>query len=92
MIKRHGFFIDPQNDFCYPGYDVFANEMGIPSLSNASSYMSKELYNEGSLYVPGAFQDMKRLEEMIRRIGDKLYDIHVTLDTHHHLDIAHPSF
>lgn len=46
----------------------------------------------GSLNVPGAYDDSVRLAEMINRIKDKIYNIHVTLDTHHYLDIAHPMF
>ena len=44
----------------------------------------------GTLYVPGAGADMTRLAGMLRRIGSKLDDIHVTLDSHHYVDIAHP--
>lgn len=47
---------------------------------------------KGALSVQGALDDMKRLSDMIKRIGNKIFDIHVTLDTHHYLDIAHPSF
>lgn len=47
---------------------------------------------KGSLFVTGADKDMERLAKMIARIGKKLDDIHVTLDTHHFIDIAHPSF
>ena len=46
----------------------------------------------GALYVKGADDDMKRLARMIRRVGGKLNDIHVTLDSHHAMDIAHPLF
>lgn len=46
----------------------------------------------GSLFVPGADQDSERLAKMIRRHLDKINDVHVTLDTHHFLDIAHPIF
>jgi len=46
----------------------------------------------GSLFVPGAEEDMKRLAEMVVRLKDKLDDIHVTLDSHHFIDIAHPIF
>lgn len=46
----------------------------------------------GALYVPGAEHDMKRLATMIRRVKDKLDDIHVTLDSHHLVHIAHPIF
>jgi nicotinamidase-related amidase len=46
----------------------------------------------GALYVPGAENDMGRLAAMIRRLKDKLDDIHVTLDSHHFIHIAHPIF
>jgi len=46
----------------------------------------------GALYVPGAEHDMSRLASMIRRLKDKLDDIHVTLDSHHFIHIAHPIF
>lgn len=46
----------------------------------------------GALYVPGAEKDMDRLTTMIDRIGDKLADIHVTLDSHHLMDVAHPAW
>jgi nicotinamidase/pyrazinamidase len=44
----------------------------------------------GALFVPGAERDMARLAAMIRRIKNKIDDIHVTLDSHHYVDIAHP--
>ena len=47
---------------------------------------------KGSLFVPGADQDMQRLSTMISRIKNRLNNIHVTLDTHHAFDIAHPIF
>jgi len=47
---------------------------------------------QGSLFVKGADADVKRLAAMIDRLGGKLDDIHVTLDSHHYIDIAHPSF
>jgi nicotinamidase-related amidase len=46
----------------------------------------------GSLYVAGADEDMKRLAVMIDRIRGKIDDIHATLDSHHQIDIAHPLF
>lgn len=46
----------------------------------------------GALYVPGADDDMRRLAAMIRRLKPKLDDIHVTLDSHHFIHIAHPIF
>lgn len=44
----------------------------------------------GSLFVPGAQEDMKRLAGMVHRLKDKLHDIHVTLDSHRKVDISHP--
>jgi nicotinamidase/pyrazinamidase len=46
----------------------------------------------GALYVPGAEKDMSRLAAMIHRIGAKIDDIDVTLDSHHPIDIAHPGW
>jgi nicotinamidase/pyrazinamidase len=46
----------------------------------------------GALYVPGAEHDMTRLATMITRLQDKLDDIHITLDSHHFVHIAHPIF
>lgn len=47
---------------------------------------------KGALYVPGAEHDMARLSNMVRRLKDKLDDVHVTLDSHHFIHIAHPIF
>lgn len=44
----------------------------------------------GSLFVPGAEKDMARLAVMVQRLGSRIIDLHVTLDSHHTLDIAHP--
>ena len=46
----------------------------------------------GALYVPGAEHDMKRLAGMIRRLKNKIADVHITLDSHHFIHIAHPIF
>jgi nicotinamidase-related amidase len=46
----------------------------------------------GALYVPGAEKDMERVAELIRKFGSKLDDIHITMDCHHLVDIAHPIF
>lgn len=45
---------------------------------------------ESSLPVPGANDDMRRLAALIDRIGPKLEDIHVTLDSHMTIDVGHP--
>jgi nicotinamidase-related amidase len=48
----------------------------------------------GSLYVANnksnAVEDMTRLGQFIDRVGDRLADIHVTMDSHRRTDIAHP--
>ncbi|WP_308922631.1 cysteine hydrolase [Janthinobacterium sp. J1-1] len=45
-----------------------------------------------SLPVTGAHQDMLRVAQLIRDGGAGLTQISVTLDAHHHYDIAHPTF
>lgn len=46
----------------------------------------------GALYVPGAFEDSKRLSSVLDRYIDNFDSIHVTLDTHYSYHIAHPVF
>jgi len=46
--------------------------------------------NRGRLVVPGAEGDISRLSAMIRRVGRKLDDIHVTLDSHQTVGIERP--
>ena len=48
--------------------------------------------SKGSLAVPGANSDCERLAKMIERIGNKIDDIHCTLDTHSRIDIGHSLF
>ena len=43
-----------------------------------------------ALPVPGATEDMKRLAAMTDRLRRKIDDIHVTLDSHHPIDVGHP--
>lgn len=45
-----------------------------------------------ALSVSGANDDMKRLAAFIKKVGKKLDDIHVTLDSHRLIDIAHPAW
>lgn len=45
-----------------------------------------------ALPVAGANADMTRLAGLVDRIGLKLQKIHVTLDSHQVVDIAHPAF
>jgi len=46
----------------------------------------------GSLNVPGADMDIKRLAEMIRANREHIKQIDVTLDSHNWIHIAHPIF
>ena len=46
----------------------------------------------GALYVNGAEGDIQRLARMVQRLSTKLDDIHVTLDSHRLIDVAHPIF
>lgn len=48
--------------------------------------------NHGTLVVPGANEDMVRTAAMIDRLGRRLDDIHVTLDSHRPIDISHPTW
>ena len=45
-----------------------------------------------ALPVAGADADMQRLAALIRDTADGIDEITVTLDSHHRLDIAHPTF
>jgi nicotinamidase-related amidase len=47
---------------------------------------------KGKLYVGGAEDDITRLAAMVKRLGKRIDDIHVTLDSHHLMHIAHPIF
>lgn len=48
--------------------------------------------NGAALPVAGANGDMVRLAGFVDRVGTKLQQIHVTLDSHQIVDIAHPAF
>ena len=72
--------IDPQNDFC----DVPASYRPIDPLTGATI--------APALPVAGAHADMQRTAAFIRAAGAALDEITVTLDSHHRIDIAHPTF
>jgi nicotinamidase/pyrazinamidase len=95
--KIHLLVIDPQNDFCdippaLQPFDPLVLAMrearGLPLLNDNGEVQRLA----PALPVPGAHNDMLRLAAMIDRLGDKLYDIHVTMDSHNPVDIAHPSW
>lgn len=76
----HLLVIDPQNDFC-----DLPTEYTPVDPSTGTQYAP-------ALPVSGAHADMLRLAELINRGHDGLSQISVTLDSHHRLDIAHPTF
>lgn len=47
---------------------------------------------KGTLFVPGAENDVERIAQLIATYGESITQIFVTLDTHRVLDIAHPLF
>lgn len=44
----------------------------------------------GALYVKGGDENAKRSAKMVERLAGKITDIHVTMDSHHKVDISHP--
>ncbi len=79
--KVHLLVIDPQNDFC-----------DIPVAEQPANPLAAGHKLTPALPVTGADQDMKRLAAFIDRVGDSLSGIHVTLDSHNPIDIAHPTW
>jgi nicotinamidase-related amidase len=47
---------------------------------------------KGALSVGGALEAMNRVADMVLRIKEKIDDIHITLDSHHPIHIAHPIY
>ena len=81
MAKRqHLLIIDPQNDFC----DLPQPWWGWDPLADQAV--------APALPVVGAHADMLRLAHWVDQGRSGLTDITVTLDSHHSLDIAHPTF
>ncbi|MEC5398948.1 cysteine hydrolase [Uliginosibacterium sp. H1] len=74
----HLLIIDPQNDFCDLPAD-YLPEIAGHRLAPA-------------LPVPGAHADMLRVAGFIRQAAPALAAISVTLDSHQHIDIGHPTF
>lgn len=82
VIKNvHLVIIDPQNDFCDLPDDyrpVIPGSAGVRQVP--------------ALPVVGAHADMQRVAALIDQGGEGLCGISVTLDSHQHVDIAHPTF
>lgn len=72
--------IDAQNDFC----DLPPSHRPLNPLTGQAL--------EPALPVPGAHADLQRLARFIRAAGPGLAGITATLDSHHRVDIAHPTF
>lgn len=49
-------------------------------------------YPDGSLYVPGSIEDMRRLIDLIYRVGDQITTIVPTIDTHYPFMIFFPTW
>ena len=77
----HLLIIDPQNDFC---------DFPVPAACSPVKPCGE--YPAPALPVAGAHADMQRLAALIGAGQDGLGTITITLDSHHHLDIAHPTF
>lgn len=84
--------IDPQNDFCVAdsGAEIKAALMKQGMAQVQAEAMVDPYSHKGTLVVPGAHDDMKRAAAMIRRIGSKLDEIIVTLDSHQGVGIERP--
>ena len=78
--KLHLLVIDPQNDFC----DLPEAWLSADPLAGAPL--------RPALPVAGAHADMLRVAGLIERGREGLSAISITLDSHHRLDIAHPTF
>lgn len=76
----HLLIVDPQNDFC----DLPESHLPRDPLTGQAV--------QPALPVPGAHADMQRLASFIDATAPALTSITVTLDSHHRLDIAHPTF
>ena len=81
-MKRnlHLLVIDPQNDFC-----DLPTEYLAPGPKGAGLV-------QPALPVAGAHADMRRVAQLIDQGAGGLTGITVTLDSHHRIDIAHPTF
>ena len=50
------------------------------------------IQTQGALSVPNAYKDYGHLVHLLSHIGDKIDEIHVSLDTHTEQHIGHPKF
>ena len=78
-LNVHLMIIDPQNDF-----------MGEDDGSPYQVTMTSGRVLKASLSVKGGVSDVGRLAKLVKRVGHRLEDIHITLDSHRVIDVAHP--
>ncbi|MGE6919509.1 cysteine hydrolase [Achromobacter kerstersii] len=78
--SAHLLIVDPQNDFC----DL--PQAYLPTDPLTGNPM------QPALPVAGAHADMQRLARFIDATAHALTSITLTLDSHHRLDVAHPTF
>jgi nicotinamidase/pyrazinamidase len=79
--RTHLLIIDPQNDFC-----------DLPDTYCPADPTGKDARLRPALPVPGAHADLQRIAALIDHAGAGFDEITVTLDSHQHIDIAHPTF
>jgi nicotinamidase/pyrazinamidase len=89
--KIHLLAIDCQQDFCQTPNVGLAKKLKAANGGNSTPEIDF-IEKGGSLYVQGADQDMVRLANMINRLSNKIDEIHMTLDSHHYVQIFHPIF
>jgi nicotinamidase/pyrazinamidase len=95
-LKIDLLIVDPNNDFM--GNDdgspmtetVMEGGLKNASMADLKCAIATSALNVAALPVKGAVSDAKRLAALVDRVGHKLNDIHVTLDSHHAMHIAHP--
>src|ERR1700730_12590274 len=78
MLKADLVIIDPQNDFM----DIKHDGSGWVGAAMPDGTLFRS-----TLPVPGALDDMRRVAKLIERVGHRLNDIHVTLDSHRVVDV-----
>ena len=86
LMRMTGLYL--KNKWREKGESVMAEKLELLVIDPQNDFCDAK----GSLFVPGADKDSVRLAAMINRLSGRLDDIHVTLDTHHFVDIAHPIF
>ncbi|HUW48642.1 MAG TPA: hypothetical protein VMW36_07860 [Patescibacteria group bacterium] len=81
--------IDPQADFVQPANPELAAAM-LAANNGVMTPQIQFVHDGGALCVPGADQDCIRLARMVNRLEGKIDSVHITLDSHQEIDIAHP--